>query len=434
MIDYKKADMELAFFLRRISVLIESGLSIYDSLKVISNEEGECSKIILKIIEKTESGIAIEEAIRSASKSIKSNKIRMALMQLATTHSMGERGKRIRRLSNELVSRQEYEIKEYSNKSSIYGLIFVVLAVIAPTFLTIIYFLGGISFGVVMNEMEYQLLLLLGIPIMSLGLIIISEKNYPLLIYDQKHNEEYLFLLWIILAFFIFYILGIVGVLLASVFGAYYIYQKYLHEKKRESIEENIPDMLSYVSQMHGMSFEKITNEVSKAGYGELSEEFRKANNQLKSNVGQIKILKNMENNKKSVLFSRTISLFRYSIENNNFKVLSEMAEDIMRYFEIKRNRANSLAIQKYTLILGSILIPIILTITKNMGKTFGGILGTDVDENIFETAIPLYLIIYSMIAGRHITSIEERKSIGLATTIIMVVLGLGFYLIMMNV
>lgn len=431
----KKLEAELPFGLKRIGILLNSGVDFYRTLKIISKEEGEFSRFIKKVIERLDYGLSITEAFRIASKEYNSNELKRAISQLLAAYKSGEKGDKIKRIGEEILSKQEYKIREYSSRSAIYGLLFVVLSVMVPTLMIVLYFIGGLALEWDMSLLELEILLLGVIPLVNIGILLLSRAHSPELLYKKGDKTQFVFLATMILLSLIIIKFGILGLILMVAVAGAVTYYKYKEEKRKEELEEKIPDMLMHISGMDGTSFEKIVKEISNADYGILTKEFKKSYNQSKSNVGVNKILKDLYVRNNSDLFTKTMSLFGYVLESNNFRVFAEMAEDILRYFEIKREKLNSMAMQKYTLILGAVLIPLIISITIGMSNTLSSIAEVNKDSSeLFEIVVPLYLVTYSLLSGYHIMQMEEKKSNGMIYTTVMLILGLALYFFMINV
>lgn len=429
---FRKLESEIPFGLRRIGILLDSGVDFYKTLRIISKEDGEFPKFIKKIIDKIDDGLTVEESLRSTNDEYQSEEITRVISQVIVAYKSGEKGERIRRIGNELLSKQEYKIREYSSKSSVYGLIFLVLSVIVPTLLTVIYNVGEFALGIGLTKLEFQIILLIVLPAINLLLLFISRIQKPESVYERKEQEDLIYFAILIIASIFPIFLGFIGLVFLSLIGAVIIYKKYKKERIIEEVEEKLPDMLLHLSGMEGLSFERMLREISKSGYGELSKEFKKSYNQFRSNIELEKVIKDLKGRTNSILFSKTTLLMKYVVESGNFEIFAEIAEDILRYFEIKRNKANLMSMQKYTLLLGAVIIPIILHITMDMTETLGKMLSNGSSNGLQDT-IPTYLVLYSLLSGHHILEIESRKSKAMLYSLIMLVSGLGLYFIMLT-
>jgi len=433
-IDVKELESEIPFGLKRIGILIDAGVNFYEALRIISEEEGCFPEFIREIISKTNNGLSFDEAMRSEYRKYKSDIVLKTITKLIIVNKTGERGEKIRRIANEMVFRQEHEIKKYASKTAVFGLLFVVLSIIIPTSITIFYFIGNMAIGINITGLQYQIILLVLLPFINLLLLFIMRMSQPKTTHLTKDNRELWFLGGMLVLSIITLLIGYIGIVIMLIVGTVFIYSEYKKDKNIENLESEIPEFLIHLSSMEGQSIEKIVMEIANSKYKIITQEFRKTLNQIKSKMTIEKVFYDLKKRNKSKLFDEVVVLIEYVFESGEFKLFSEMAQDVYRYFEIKREKMNLMSMQKYTLILGSVLLPIILNITTKMSNSMQEIFNGGGNMEIIYSTIPIYLIIYGIMAGHHITEIEEYKSKGMIYTLAMIMVGLVLYFIMLKV
>ncbi len=425
-------EAELPFGLERIAVLLDCGLDFQSILGIISKDYGEFSNFAKNILQKEKTGLEFSKAVFLVAKEYKSEEIMRAASRIILAYKSGEKGEKIEKIADDLLLKQEHKIKEYSSKSAMFGLIFMVLSVLMPAISIVIYFVGGLSFGVKISQIELGIWLLILLPAICFSILFISKKQAPFDVFEKRQMDGIIIIVILTLLFSVSFWFGIGAVFIAFASAAWFIFTKYGMEKKKEKLEEEIPDMLLQISEFEGVSFGRILYEIGNSNYMEISKEFEKSYSQHSSNVGFEKIIFDMENRTDSKLFKRTISLLKYVLESKKFHLCAKMAQNVFRYFEIKRERASALSMQKYTLIMGSFIIPLILLASFKMLSDIGEIMGKiNSNEMIGSFFIPMYLIIYSGISGYYIMEIEGKKSIGMFYYILMVFFSLGLYFFM---
>ncbi|MFA5050330.1 MAG: type II secretion system F family protein [Candidatus Micrarchaeia archaeon] len=425
-------EAELAFGLERIAILLDCGLDFQTVLEIIAKEDGEFSRFAKKVLQKEKTGFELGKALLVSAKEYNSDEIKRAASRIISAYRSGEKGEKVEKIADDLILKQEHKIKEYSSKSAMFGLIFMVLTVLLPTVSIVIYFVGGFSLGFEISTMQLGIWLLILLPALCFSILFISKKQAPLDVYEKKQNDGIFIIGIITLIIALSFQFGIFAILPVLAIAGGLVFLKYKEEIKKEKLEEEIPDMLLQVSELEGLSFQRILREIGNSGYLEISKEFEKSYSQHSSNVGFEKIIEDMKTRTGSKLFSRTISLLKYVFESRKFQLCARMAQNIFRYFEIKRERASALSMQKYTLIMGSVIIPVILTTSSKMLADVGKIMGSAAEnEVVLGFFIPVYLIIYSGMAGYYIMEIEGKKSTGMFYYLLMIFFGLGLYFFM---
>jgi hypothetical protein len=88
------------------------------------------------------------------------------------------------------------------------------------------------------------------------------------------------------------------------------------------------------------------------------------------------------------------------------------LAEDIMQFSEIKREKAAMMSMQKYTLLFGAVLIPLILKITLNLLNNLVGFFNGNQALLLFSfSLVPAYLGVYAFLSATYISEIEGKRS-----------------------
>ena len=132
-----------------------------------------------------------------------------------------------------------------------------------------------------------------------------------------------------------------------------------------KAMEKNVPDVL-----LHAASFPRGTNVVSiikslgNSDYAELSEEFRKAHSEILKGATPEKAFSNMKNRNRSKVIERAIDLILEGMNSgtDSSSVFKDAAEDILETNAVIQERASSLVVQKYTLLVaGALIVPLVL-------------------------------------------------------------------------
>jgi hypothetical protein len=152
--------------------------------------------------------------------------------------------------------------------------------------------------------------------------------------------------------------------------------------------------------------------------------------------------------------------MLRHVFSTNSFGQLNKLGEDMLQFVEVRRERAGLLSMQKYTLVFGGLLVPLILKITLNLlqsmaeffvsdtsvgadtgaisgaGDAIGGAVSGAAAGAIGSASgapqldfafslVPAYLIIYALLSSFYIGNIDERRSQSTLYFLAIVVVGL---------
>ena len=224
-------------------------------------------------------------------------------------------------------------------------------------------------------------------------------------------------------------------IIIALAISIYMTYTTYKFESRVEKIEENLPDGLFAVSALpKSGNSERVFEIIENGGYGPLSEEAAKSKRQYSMNLKTEAIIDDLANRNPSLMLKRTCMVLKQMIIANSLDKIGILAEDLLIAFAMKRERGQIFSMQKYTLLFGAVLIPLIMKIALSLLFTMSDLFGgANVAQTLNYTAkvIPPYLIIYSIISSSAIADAEGKKSSAALYFVVMSVLALlTFYLV----
>lgn len=422
-------ELEAPFLLRKIAFLLDLGVSFEEILEKLSKEESAFSVQLSFFVQEIRKGASIKKILSSLATQTASTVIKRCVVALLSVYEHGERGGGLRKLSDELLSLQRYSLREFSSKASLFGLVFIVCATIIPTFFLVFSLIGPLI-NVPISQTQMVISFLILFPALSFFVIILIKSQTPPEIFkEEKENFP-------VILIFVF---GIFSLLIINIFNEYQLplllllslvlfvplMRFYKDEERVEKINDGIPDvMFSLAGLPKGSTFERVCREIIKNRHGPLADEFSVMLNQLNSKISTSKVIKDVKEHSKSILMRRAAEMFEYAYTTGaDFsEVASKLAEDMLKFFEIRRERANLFSVQKYTLLFGSVLTAVIM---GNVFDVLSSISKRDVSF-VESSILPAYLIIYSFISSYYISTVEERKTKAVIYMIGMVVGSLG--------
>ncbi len=410
---------EMPFWIREIAMLLEGNIPFNIALKE-SIKHYKIRKWIKREIKDFEKESINKGLLRIAEKS--DDEIKKIFLQIISAYEYGKGERALFSLAKDLINERKLKIKEETSKYAILNILFTINAVIAPILLIIISVAGKFSLGIELNKVDFILYMLI---------IIIAD--FILLFINQKNKMYFIFILGVLIGLTGFLQFPINYVLMLSlIFGYYFITKKiYEKEKKIEEIKESFPNMLFSISNLpKNYTLSKIIYEMYKNSQKALKEEIKKSINQLKAGINERNVLIDLKNRLKIKEIERALEIIdeTYLSGANLSKKIHEIAEDLLMKKELDKEKENMVSIQKYTVMLGIILIPFILGVMLSVTKEINSFFKSSFSEEFLNNFIIMYISIYSSIVANYVTNIENKKSKELIYFTIALILGLFIF------
>ncbi|MBU0586095.1 type II secretion system F family protein [Candidatus Micrarchaeota archaeon] len=412
----RKMEAMLPLILRNLAMLLGLGVPFFQAMKMASHNNVLFASAIIEV----EQGASIQRALAGIAEDNPSSIIKRAVTQMISAYEQGGNNQEIKRISDELISLQKYNLRDYASKSSLFGLIFVIFTTVVPTFFLVLSTVGKAALGIEIPAGLFVIAFVVVFPLIDLLILTVAGSQVPPSLFGETEKKQYVvFGFAIVLAALM--LLNTNIVLKVIVFGLFaslwlvFFGNEYLHGRKTEKIEAVIPDSLLAVSGLpKSYGLEKIFSKMGDVG-NEFSEEAKKTARQLKANVNPEKALDDIGERTSSPMVKRVCRLMLDSQRagSNISERMHEVAEDLMMFAELKRERENALAIQKYTLLAGAILIPLILSTSFTLASKIGNLVGEGGEIlNVASGAINAYLVLYSVISAAYIANMKGKDSV----------------------
>jgi hypothetical protein len=422
-------ESELPGFLRGLGMIVELGIPFRRALA--SAADGQIRKEIEEIIGQTERGMNFQNALSRFGNRYRSLEIKRAVSQLALCYESGSKGTEIRKIGDDMLALQKHKLKEFSAKSALIGLLFIMSSVVMPTFFLVYASAGSFAFGSEVTETELALVMLIVFPMMSIFVLILSKGMMPKSTLSEEERFDFKILLPAAICVLggIFFPEWQIWFLVAGALaGAYIIAKTYPQEKRKESIDSSVPDAIFSIGALpKSAKPEDIFKTIRKGGYGPLSKEAEISEKQMEMNVRTNIVLDDFWKRNSSQMLRRASAMLKQMIETNSLHKMGLLADDMIAALEIQREKARMFSMQKYTLILGAFLMPLIMRMMVGLLDGMGEIAdapGLEVSSGV----ITSYIIIYAAIASTAISSFEGKKSSAGIYLILLTAVGLAVF------
>ncbi|MEW6528531.1 MAG: type II secretion system F family protein [Candidatus Micrarchaeota archaeon] len=437
-------EAEMPLVLRTFGMLLDINVPFVRALEIVA-KEGEIGKELSKVVDEIENGASVPKALAKFAEKTESGIIKKSIAQLISAYEHGARGTEIIQIADDLISFQQYGMRNFVSKSSLFGLLFVIFSAVAPTFFLVFATAGKFALEIEIGKETFLLIFLILFPLINALLLATSDAQMPPNIFrisgrSERKNIYIFFAIVITLALVMLIDLDLViriVLVFAVVFLSYILFKNdFIEERKTEKIEAALPNALLSVSGLpknYGIEkiFEKIASEKNELGF-----EIKKMLMQLRANVSMENALMDLWKRNNSFMLRRMSELVLNShIAGANIsEKMHEMAEDLLKFGELQRERENALSMQKYTLIMGAFIVPLILTSSLSLVAQISSFMDIGSNNEVLKiapNAISAYIIIYSALAAFYISKTSQRSSHIVSYFAIMSIAGLaGFYLL----
>ncbi len=422
-------ESELPGFLRGLGMIVELGIPFRNALA--SAADGHAiRKEIAEVVRQSENGMGFQNALSMLGNKYRSLEIKRAVSQLTLCYESGSKGLEIKKIGDDMLALQKHKLKEFSAKSALIGLLFIMSSVVMPTFFLVYASAGSFAFGSSVTENEMALVMLIIFPMLSIFVLLLSKGMMPKSTMSEERFDYKILLpaLIIVLGGLFFSQLQILFLVAGAVAGAYIIAKTYPQEKRRESIDSSLPDAIFSIGALpKSAKPEDIFKTIRKGNYGALSKEAEVSQRQMEMNVRTGIVLDDLWKRNKSQMLRRASVMLRQMIETNSLDKMGLLADDMIAAAEIQREKARMFSMQKYTLILGAFLMPLIMRMMVGLLDGMGDIAeapGMEFSSGIISS----YIIIYAAIASTAISSFEGKKSSAAIYLIMLTAVGLAVF------
>ncbi len=432
-------ESEMPFFLRSVGMLFEMKIPFQQALAIagedagyerfggdgsnrrgrIRENGGYIGKEIAFVLAQEKEGISLAKSFSSFSSSTDSLTIKRAVSQLLNSYAIGSPGSELRRMGDDMLARESHKIKEHSARMAMFGLLFMISSAIAPTFFLVYAVLGKTALNSDIGENQITLGMLVVFPLASILILLVGKAMMPESSFRERGGFDSKMMVPGILfvsGFVLFPEMQIVLMVAGIAASVFLVYSSYSDEHRKEDIERHLPDALFAISSLPAsIKPERIFALIKEGNHGALSEEAQKTQRQLAMNVGLDKALADLAERNHSAMLDRACVMLNHMIRTNCLDRIGALAEDMVVASQMRRERGQMMAMQKYTLLFGAILIPLIFRMTIGLLSGMQGILGGDDSQATIAFAlsiIPPYLVIYALIASSAIADGEGKKSI----------------------
>jgi hypothetical protein len=289
--------------------------------------------------------------------------------------------------------------------------------------------------------LQVTLVMMVIFPSVSYLILAVGRMSMPSIAFKTKEDLPKGLLFSIPLAFVFLLPIKIEYklIILALIFLASFLLfvKKYVEEIKVSKVESNLPNALLLISSLpKGAHFNKVIEKLAFSDLEGVREEFKKAYNQLKANLSPETVIKDIIERNKSPMLAKVMETMEYIYKagGNVNERISEMTEDLLLFHDIKREQGSIMAIQKYSTMLGIILIPIVLSMAIQITGKMSGVMEKQLDLTfIIQGIIPAYLIINSGIISDFCSSLDEDKSKEMIYFSVLSLISTGLFLVSLS-
>lgn len=380
----KAGEMEAAMplFLRALGMLVGMGIPWRRAIEAACPDEGALRDEMMLAGRAMDEGSGFHAAISHLA-AYDSLALKRAASQMVCAYDTGSDGRDMVKIGDEMLDMERHRMREHGARGSMFGLLFVVFSAIAPTFYMIYSVAGPLASGPgakAGDGGQMALAMLVVFPCVSILLLLLSRASMPRSSLGIKGGLDFRMLApgALLVAGFLLLPNQPVPVMLAgAALGGFISFRSYQAERRLEEVDLRLPDALLSVSGMPGSSCaDRVFRLIEEGGFGALSAEAGKTRRQLEHNVRVDSALKDFAARNPTGLASRAMMMMGRMIETGSLGRLGTLAEDMIRGAQAERERNQLFSMQKYTLLFGALLIPLVFRMALGLSDAIGSVSG----------------------------------------------------------
>lgn len=179
----KEFEKFLPFALLQAGIELNLGLSFEETIQSISrNNYGVLSEAFKKILMEVRNGASMQEALMDLGRNFDSLLVKRALSRLIAVYWHGNRKREadsLKRLGEEILSRQKIEAKEFSGKMVMASLLFIAVSAIIPALFQAFVVVGSMIMDLGLSPLHALLVPVLVFPVIDLAVLLAIKSRTP---------------------------------------------------------------------------------------------------------------------------------------------------------------------------------------------------------------------------------------------------------------
>jgi len=173
-------DRDLEYMLKDMQIQLTAGIPLFNTISNIAEGDyGACSTICSKIVGDIESGKSINDVLNEYGIISPSEHLRRVLWQISNAIQTGSDVKHVlAAISVEIQREKENKIESYGKELSLWGLIYMMFIIVAPSMgITLLLILSSFLGGGMINEDTFWLVLILLAIIQIIFIYVVRSKR-----------------------------------------------------------------------------------------------------------------------------------------------------------------------------------------------------------------------------------------------------------------
>lgn len=438
-----EADMSLGLLVLGIDV--ESGERLRQGLfRISAGGYGHFSKEIGRVLREEAGGASLPESLDGLAGKAGSVYVKRAVMAMKNAYRTGE-GKALKMIAEELLVRNENQLREYTSKSGLLSQAATVFTVVLPTMVVCLVMIAAVIKAPAMPPPVLSILIGFGFTFFAVVLYQYQLKSVPVFIKrlykgeklgwgsfrekvdalgDVKYGRK-VFVLLIVATFFCFALFnfafglfqgllaGLSALLFSAGFGLLYPFLKF--EEVRRGIEDELPLMLEQAAQFADRRGEDVLKVMGGMGHGELDRRFSCAAQEIRAG-GTLRVsLMKVAEDVKSELLRQALELIvrSYELGVDMRDAFRETARFIQKVkFIFQESRAATFG-ERATQLFGFLIAAFLFGVVVSMGRGLGELLSGgffEVDTGVLEavvTGIRINLLVQPFVISFSVANLE---------------------------
>ncbi len=175
----KRIESELPSTIAMVSAMLDSGISLTEVIKHVSQSKTEIGRIFKSVIREIDSGVPVPLALEDTKKIENSENFSKFINRLIMMYRFGGSTGPLDSLANKVIEERKIEMKRHSSKTMMYSMVLIVVSSIVPAMFLAYLVVGSAFMRVDFSEIDALLIPVVVFPSIDAIIVAMMQIKRP---------------------------------------------------------------------------------------------------------------------------------------------------------------------------------------------------------------------------------------------------------------
>ena len=176
----KKVESGLPMFLFKVVSELKVGKDFVRAIKNSCNSTNPTDVEYLRVVRDFENGASISESLKNMNDRVNCLNVKRANSSLNNIYLHGSSSETLKKLTDDLLTRQKIESKEFSGKMVVYALVFIAVSAIVPSMFASFILIGSYFMKISFTPIQIFLIIVLIFPALDVSILYTIYSKTPI--------------------------------------------------------------------------------------------------------------------------------------------------------------------------------------------------------------------------------------------------------------